>query len=117
MLRCDLKKLVRIDIFNGLFQAHEPGRDQSERLIGTGRTRVGQMFGLAHIDIDVHGLSALTDDHSGIYILAGADKELASFLSTEESVRDGCAGLEGDQGSLLAVCDPLPLVSVRKSPL
>ena len=30
--------------------------------------------------------------HSGIYTLAGADKELASFLSTEESVRDGCAG-------------------------
>ena len=44
------------------------------------------MLGLADIDLNVLALSAGTDDHSGVNLVAGADEELSSLLCIEESV-------------------------------
>ena len=63
------------------------------------------MFGLADVDVDVHGLAALPHDHACVDFIAGADEELAALLGIEETVSDCGPCFKGDQGSLLAVSD------------
>ena len=89
MMRRNFEKLIGVHIFDGLLQAHDPGRNETERLIRAGRAGVGQVLGLADIDVDVDGLAALSHDHTCVDVVAGADKELAALLGVEEAVRDG----------------------------
>ena len=105
MVRSYLKKLICVNVFNGLLQAHDPGRDKAERLVCAGRAGIGQVLGLTDIYVDVNGLAALSHDHAGVDFIAGADEELAALLGVEESVSDGGSGLKSDQGTLLAVGD------------
>ena len=60
MVRSYLKKLICVNVFNGLLQAHDPGRNKAESLIRAGGAGVGQVLGLAYIDVDVNGLAALS---------------------------------------------------------
>ena len=97
VMRGDLEELVGVDELDRLLEAHEPGRDEAESFVCAGGAGVGQMLGLADVDIDVDGLAALTDDHSCVDFFAGSDEELAALLSTEQAVSDGSTGLKGDQ--------------------
>ena len=50
-------------------------------------------------------LTGLTDNHSGVNLFTGSDKQCAALLCIEQTVGDGIAGLECDQGALLTVLD------------
>ena len=60
---------------------------------------------LADIDFDVFRLTGLTDDHTGVNLFTGSDKQCTALLCIEQTVGDGLACLECDQGALLAVLD------------
>ncbi len=105
MLGRDFQKLVRIHIFDCLFQRHDSGGNKTKRLIGRRGTRIGQMFGLADIDFNIFGLGGLADNHAGVNFFACADKQDTAFLRVIQSVGNGSAGLEGNQGAGLSVRD------------
>ena len=89
-------------------------------------------LGLADVDLDILGLTVLADDHTGIYLLAGADEQGAALLGVEQAVGDGLAGSRkrsgspacgtgclpctGRSSSKMVFRMPFPLVSVRNSP-
>ena len=66
-------------------------------LVRTGGAGVGQMLGLAYIDFDIICFGVLSDYHSGVYLLSGADKQGAAFLGAVQPVGDRFSGLKGDQ--------------------
>ena len=103
MMGSHFQKLVSIYIFNSLFQTHDLGRYQAQSFVGAGGTGVGQVFGLADIDIDVDRLAALSHDHAGVDLLAGSDEHLTAVLSPENAVGDSRARLKSNQGAGLAV--------------
>lgn len=98
-----LQKFIDVDEIETLFQAHLLRGRQSQGFIGAGGTRVGQFLCLADVQLDVLGLGALSDHHTGIDFHAGSDEERASLLRIEQAVCDGFSGLECDQGTLFAV--------------
>ena len=59
-----LQKLIRVNEVQGLFQAHDFGRRQLQRLIRAGRTCVGQFLCLSDIDFNVLCLGALAHNHA-----------------------------------------------------
>ena len=61
------------------------------------------MLGLAHVQLNILGFSALADDHAGVYFLTGADEQGAPVLGVEQSVGHRLPALEGDEGTLAAV--------------
>ena len=105
MVGCHFQQLIGIDILNGLFQAHDLRRNKSKSFIRARGTGVGQMLGLTDIDFDIHSLAALSDDHTAVDLFTGSYKHLAAVLGSEQSVGDCRAGLEGDQGTCLAIRD------------
>ena len=63
------------------------------------------MLFLADIQLDILCLCAHTDDHTGVYLLSGSDKQCSAVLCREEAVCHALAGLEGDEGTGLTVLD------------
>ena len=47
----------------------------------------------------------MTNDHTGVYLFTGTDKESASLLGIVQTVGNSFSGFKGDQGALLAVLD------------
>src|SRR5699024_1326546 len=86
VLRRHLQKLVGIDELQALLQAQDPGRRKLQRFVRAGGTGIGELFGLADVQLDILGFSVLPDDHSGIDLLARPDKERAALLGIEQAV-------------------------------
>ena len=51
-----------------------------------------EMLFLADIDLDVLTAAGLTDDHTGVYFLAGPDEESTAFLCIVQTVGDSFTG-------------------------
>ena len=109
ILRRDLKKLVVGQEFQALLQAHLPGGNQPEGVVGTGSAGIGKLLLLADVDGHILAPGTDADNHTAVDLHARADKEGASFLGVEEAVGDGLAGFEGNQGAVAAPGD-IPLV-------
>lgn len=105
VFRCYLKKLIRVDKIKCLLKAQDFWRCQAQRLVRTGGTRVGELFFLAYIELDILALSVLSDHHAGVNLFARTDKQGAAFLCVVETVGDSLACLKRDEGALLAVLD------------
>ena len=86
-----LKKPGREQKTQALLQAHDLLRNQLQCLIGAGGTGVGQLLGLADIDLDILGLRVLADNHTGVNLLARSDKQGTALLCIEQTVGDGLA--------------------------
>ena len=76
----DLQELIRIDEVHALLQGHYLGGYQSQSLIGGRGSGVGELLGLADIDLDVLRLGRLADDHAAVDLCTRSDKENASLL-------------------------------------
>ena len=63
------------------------------------------MFGLADIQLDIFGFTVLSDNHTGVNSFARSDKQCTTLLCSEQTVSDGLAGFESDQGTLFSVLD------------
>lgn len=59
MMGRDFEELVRIHILDRLLQAHDLWRNEPQGFIRAGGPGIGQVLGLADIDIDIHCLAAL----------------------------------------------------------
>ena len=55
----DFQQFVRINEFQGLFQAERLWRRKPQGLIGAGRTGIGELFFLAHIQFNVFSAAIL----------------------------------------------------------
>ena len=106
---CHLKKLICVNKVKSLLKAKDSWRCQAQRLIGTGGTRVGKLFFLTYIELNILTFSILTDHHARVNLFAGTDKQGAAFLCVVEPVSDCLACFKCDEGTLLAVLD-IPLV-------
>ena len=100
-----LQQFVGIDEVQSLLQRQDPGRCQTQSFVGAGGTGVGQLLFLADIDLDVLTATGLTDDHTGVYFLAGSDEESTAFLCIVQTVGDRFTGFESDQGTHLTILD------------
>ena len=103
VLRRDLEELIGIDELEALLKAHDLRRDELQCVVRAGCPGVGEFLRLADIDLDILGLAALADDHTGIDLDTGADEELSSLLRLEEAVGNRLAALVGDDRTGLPV--------------
>ena len=81
-------------------------------LHSAGRTCVGQLLGLADIDLNVFSLRALSDDHTRIYLNTRSDEQSTSLLCIEQTVSNRLTSLKCDQGTGLTICDITFVLSV-----
>ena len=63
------------------------------------------MFRLADVQLDILGLTVLSDNHTGVNLLARSDEQSTALLCGVQTVGNGLACLESDQGTLFAVFD------------
>ena len=61
------------------------------------------MFRLADVQLDILGLTVLSDNHTGVNLLARSDEQSTALLCGVQTVGNGLACLESDQGTLFAV--------------
>ena len=80
-------------------------RCQLQCFISGGRTCIGQMLGLADIQLDVFGLTILSDNHTAVYFFARPDKQSSTLLSGEQTVSNCLTGFKCNQRSLLTILD------------
>ena len=105
ILRGDLQQLILCQELQAALQAQLADGDQAQSVIGTGSTGIGQVLGLADVDIHILAGSGVADDHALVHLFAGAHQQGAALLSVEQAVGDGLAGLKADQRTGGAVGD------------
>ena len=98
-----LQQFIGIDELQTLLQAHLSGSGQTQGFVRTGSTGIAQVLGLANVYFYVIGLAVLTDYHTGIYLLAGTDKQSTALLGIEQTIGNAVTGLKCDQGTILTV--------------
>ena len=101
----DLQQLIRCEELQAALQAQLADGHQAQSVVGAGSAGVGQVLGLADVDIHVLAGSGVADDHALVDLLAGAHQQGAALLRVEQAVGDGLAGLKADQRTGGAVGD------------
>ena len=105
VLGSDLQQLVLSQEFEAALEAQLADGDEAQSIVRAGSTGIGQVLGLADVDIDVLAGSGVADDHALVDLLAGAHQQSAALLRVEQAVGDGLAGLKADQRTGGAVGD------------
>ena len=105
VLGSDLQQLVLSKELEAALEAQLADGDEAQSVVRAGSTGIGQVLGLADVDIDVLAGSGVADDHALVHLLAGAHQQGAALLSVEQAVGDGLAGLKADQRTGGAVGD------------
>ena len=80
IFRSDLQQLVLCQEFQAAFQAELANGDQAQSIIGAGCTGVGQVLGLADVDIHILAGSGVADDHALVDFFASAHQQGAALL-------------------------------------
>ena len=91
------KQLVLSQELEAALEAQLADGDEAQSVVRAGSTGIGQVLGLADVDIDVLAGSGVADDHALVDLLAGAHQQSAALLRVEQAVGDGLAGLKADQ--------------------
>ena len=105
VLGSDLQQLVLSQELEAALEAQLADGDEAQSVVRAGSTGIGQVLGLADVDIDVLAGSGVADDHALVDLLAGAHQQSAALLRVEQAVGDGLAGLKADQRTGGAVGD------------
>ena len=105
VLGSDLQQLVLSQEFEAALEAQLADGDEAQSVVRAGSTGIGQVLGLADVDIDILAGSGVADDHALVDLLAGAHQQSTALLRVEQAVGDGLAGLKADQRTGGAVGD------------
>ena len=105
VLGSDLQQLVLSQELEAALETQLADGDEAQSVVRAGSTGIGQVLGLADVDIDVLAGSGVADDHALVDLLAGAHQQSAALLRVEQAVGDGLAGLKADQRTGGAVGD------------
>ena len=105
VLGSDLQQLVLSQELEAALEAQLADGDEAQSVVRAGSTGIGQVLGLADVDIDILAGSGVADDHALVDLLAGAHQQSAALLRVEQAVGDGLAGLKADQRTGGAVGD------------
>ena len=97
ILRGDLQQLILCQELQAALQAQLADGDQAQSVIGTGSTGIGQVLGLADVDIHILAGSGVADDHALVDLFASAHQQGAALLRVVQAVGNGIAGLKADQ--------------------
>ena len=79
-LGCHLDQLIIINIGNGLFQRHLNRRGQPDRIIGSRRADIGELFALKRVYLKVIISAMFSDNHALINRHLRADKHTAPLF-------------------------------------
>ena len=105
VLGSDLQQLIRSEELKAALKAQLADGDEAQGVVRAGRTGIGQVLGLADVDVHILAGSGVADDHALVDLLARAHQKGAALLGVEQAVGDGLAGLEADQRAGGAVGD------------
>ena len=72
VLGSDLQQLVLSQELEAALEAQLADGDEAQSVVRAGSTGIGQVLGLADVDIDVLAGSGVADDHALVDLLAGA---------------------------------------------
>ena len=99
----DLKQLIRSQELKAALEAELGNGHQTQGVITAGGAGVGQVLRLADVQLDILGLTVLSDNHTGVNLLARSDEQSTALLCGVQTVGNGLACLESNQGTLFAV--------------
>ena len=105
MVRRDFHELIFLDIFQRFLQGELDGRRQDDLVVGARGAHVGELLGLADVDVQVALTGVLADDHAAVDFLARLDKEAAAVQELVHRIRNGLTRLQGDEGTVGAHLD------------
>ena len=90
-----LEELVFLDVLQGLFDGHAPGRLQDDVLVGTGRPDVGEPLRAAGVDRDIVFLAVLAHDHPLVNLVPRLDEHGTSIAEADGGGdHNGCARID-----------------------
>src|SRR5690606_1310526 len=101
----DLDQFIVVDELDCVLQRELDGRNQAHRLVGAGRTDVGELLALDGVDHQVVIAAVYADDHAFVQRFAGADKHAAAVLELPERIGHGFAIVLADQHAITAFAD------------
>ena len=99
----DFQQLVGGQEFQAALQAELADGHQAQGIVAAGSAGVGQVLGLADVDIHILAGSGVANDHALVDLFTSAHQKGAALLSIEQTVGDSLAGLKADQRTSGAV--------------
>lgn len=97
VLRSYFQQLVLTDELHALLQAHTLVGSQTQGVIRTGRTHIGNMLLLADIDCHILTLGRITHNHALVNRNTGPDEEHTALLGIVEAIGNRLTGFKGDE--------------------
>ena len=100
MVRGDFHELILLDVLQCLLQGELDGGGQDDLLVRPGSAHVGELLGLADVDVQIPLAGVLAHDHAAVDLLTGLHEKAAAVQQLVHGVGHGLAGLQRDQGTV-----------------
>ena len=93
-MRRHFHQFIVLDILQSLLEGELDGGRQDHFLVTSGSADVGELLGLADVDVQVALAGVLSEHLAAVDLLAGFDEETAAVEQLVHGVSDGLAGLK-----------------------